>query len=136
MTGVRIWGYGEGVESAAFWGWLDMLKKPVHAWAKALRSCKASRVTDNRVVYSGVKGGMVYPVNAIHDRRGRFSVPERTAKCFERKDSSRAGGKTRAARSVHDGARRGATIEALHKAQSVETGTDTAKVLKQKNGGI
>ena len=56
MTGVWNWGYSEGVEAAAFWGWFGELGKPAHAWAKVATICKASRaVVDNMVVYRGFK---------------------------------------------------------------------------------
>lgn len=136
MTGVWAWGYGEGVEGAAFWGWIEMLEKPIHAWAKAVRVCSPSRVTDNRVVYRGVKGGGAYPLNAVHERRGGFSEPKRSSKWLGRVESAKSGDRAWTARSVRDKASKSAFDGARQKVQGVETGTDTAKALARKNGGI
>ncbi len=136
MTGIWNWGYNEGGKSAAFWGWFSELGKPAHAWAKAVSICRASRVADNRVVYSGVRMGEVCRVNTGSGRRGAFGEPKRRSKWSWRAVASKAGSRTGEGRSVHDEAGQGAVADALQKAQKVETNTDTAKVLIRKNGGI
>lgn len=137
MTGVWNWGYSEGVESAAFWGWFGELGKPAHAWAKVATICKASRtVVDNMVVYRGVQSGEVCRVNTGGGGRGGFGEPKRRSKWSSRAVASKAGFGTGEGRSVHDETGQGAVALALQKAQRVETNTDTAKVLIWKNGGI
>ncbi|MBI4950027.1 MAG: hypothetical protein HY955_07785 [Deltaproteobacteria bacterium] len=136
MTGVWNWGYNEGVKSAAFWGWFGEPGKPVHAWAKAASMNRASRVADNRVVYRGAQMGMVCRVNAGSGGKGGFGEPKRRSKWSELARASKAGPRTGEGRSVHDDAGQGAIADARQKAQRVETGTDTAKVLIRKNGGI
>jgi len=136
MTGVWNWGYNEGGKSAAFWGWLSELGKPVHSWAKAVSVCRASRIADNSIVYRGAQKGMVCRVNTGSGRRGGFEEPKRRSKWSQLARASKAGPRTGEGRSVHDDAGQGVIAGALQTAQMVETGTDTAKVLIRKNGGV